>query len=627
MCAVRDVHFHRVLLTSPILFFPAFTECFSCRAPYLTFPSGSVRHYSASRNVDHCCRVRSSAAARTFLQLRHKLRQAWIVDSQRPHTFHLRMARLPFDVFLPSGAVEDASCMPVFGARSASISPLAVPPHSFSPYIPARSPGGRSASPKPYSSASSISRSSSLHQDRPNVSYASLTTVQHQNGRPLSPLLSRTSSGEDNHATQIQSWRIYTQHLRENAQGERAHMEADRARMEEVMAEERALWDQERELLKGRIVELETQLAAMSQHQSLQQGPLDPEISPGNGQSLQKTYQQPSHYSKMMASGPTGVNGNSARLIHQESGRNPDGSPFYAPAPRNPSRTFEASQNNGLRVDSMSAPRETPIRVTSKELSESDFGLRSPPAEIPSKGGGESIDISHLQPELEGVPIKASAVAPEFVAQVRSPNTSLSPSKPSSHVSSPPQRLDLIKGQNGLGRSSSQTKKSTLEVIAAPEIHRLTMNAGHTPNHSIHKLDLGDSGGATPTQDQHRLRNPSMAVGESEQHDENIDLDPELRGPLGLKNDPPKDELFLAALTNKLKEVKESGLISPREASLDNQDSNSVPHSIATNIVSENKPLPSVSGGVENDDDSKQDDVPLLKVKQSMNFGRPFGSL
>ena len=63
-----------------------------------------------------------------------------------------------------------------------------------------------------------------------------------------------------------------------------------------------------------------------------------------------------------------------------------------------------------------------------------------------------------------------------------------------------------------------------------------------------------------------------MAIGESEQHDENIDPDPELRGPLGLKNDPPKDELFLAALTNKLKEVKESGLISPSEASLDNED-------------------------------------------------------
>jgi hypothetical protein len=400
-------------------------------------------------------------------------------------------------------------------------------------------------------------------------------------------------------------------------------MEADRARMEEVMTEERALWEQEREFLKGRIVELESQLAAVFRHQSLQQGPLDSEVSPGSGQEPQKTHQQPYHHSKMITSGPPGINGNSARLIHQESGRNPDGSPFYAPAPRNPSRTFEASQNNGLRVDSMSAPRETAIRVTSKELSESDFGPRSPPVEILGRAGSESIDISHLQPELEGVPIKASAVAPAFVAQVRSPNSSLSPSKPSSHVSSPPRRPDMMKAQNSLGRSSSQTK-STLEVIAAPETCRLTMNAGHTPNHSIHKLDLGESGGATPTQDQHRLRNPSMAIGESEQYDENIDLDPELRGPLGLKNDPPKDVLFLAALTNKLKEVKESGLISPGE---DNEDSNGILNPNVSSIVSENKPLTSVSEGIEDDDDSKQDEIPLLKVKASMNFGRPFGSL
>jgi hypothetical protein len=404
-------------------------------------------------------------------------------------------------------------------------------------------------------------------------------------------------------------------------------MLADRARTEEVMAEERALWDQEREFLKGRIVELESQLAAVFRLQSLQQGPCDPEISPTSGQSPQKYHQQLYSHSKIMTSDPTGMNGSSARLIHQESGRNPDGSPFYAPAPRNPSRTFEPSQNNGLRVDSMSAPRETAIRVTSKELSESDFGLRSPPVEVPSRSGSESIDISRLQPELEGVPIKASAVAPAFVAQVRSPNSSLSPSKPSSHVNSPPGRPDMGKAQNGLGRSSSQTKKSTLEVIAAPENHRLTMNAGHTPNHSIHKLELGDSGGATPTQEQHHFRNPSMAIGKPEERDKNIDTDPELRGPLGLKNDPPKDELFLAALTNKLKEVKESGLISPSETSVDNEDLNDIMKSITSSIGPENKPLASVSEGIEDADDSKQDEAPLLKVKASMNFGRPFGSL
>jgi hypothetical protein len=401
-------------------------------------------------------------------------------------------------------------------------------------------------------------------------------------------------------------------------------MEADRARIEEVMAEERALWDQERDFLKGRIEELESQIAALFGHQSLQQGPLDSEISPGNSQGPQQLF----YHTRMTPSAPAGSNGNSAKLIRQESGRNPDGSPFYAPAPRNPSRTFEAPQNDALRVDSMSAPRETPIRITSKELTESDFGLRSSSAEGPSRSGSESIDISHLQPELEGVPIKTSAISPAFVAQVMSPNSSLSPPKPSSHVSSPPQRQD-IKAPNGLGRTGSQAKKSTLEVIAAPETHRLTMNAGHTPNHSIHKLDLGDSGGATPTQDQHRLHNPQMAISETEQHvDENIDPDPELQGPLGLKNDPPKDELFLAALTNKLREVKESGLISPSEMSVDSEDQNSMINTRAANAVVEKQGFASVSENFEDDDSkSAEDEAPILRVKASMNFGRPFGSL
>lgn len=155
------------------------------------------------------------------------------------------------------------------------------------------------------------------------------------------------------------------------------------------------------------------------------------------------------------------------------------------------------------------------------------------------------------------------------------------------------------------------------------------MNAGHTPNHSIHKLDLGDSGGATPTQDQLRFHNSSMATGETEQHfDENIEPDPELRGPLGLKNDPPKDELFLAALTNKLQEVKESGLLSPSEKSVESEDQKIMLNPRAANAMLENKGLASVSEDVEDDDpNSAADEAPVLKLKTSMNFGRPLGSL
>lgn len=405
-------------------------------------------------------------------------------------------------------------------------------------------------------------------------------------------------------------------------------MEADRARMEEVMAEERALWDQERDFLTRRIEELESRIATLSGRQNLQQGPTDPGMSVAYSHGSQKDHQRPPRHAKMATSGAADSSGNPAKLIRQESGRNPDGSPFYAPAPRNPSRTFESSLNSDLRVDNMPMSRESPIRITSKELSESDFRPRPPSAGASRRGGSESIDISHLQPELEGVPLKVSAFSPAFVAEIRSSNSS-SPTKASSYMKPPPQRHDMVMTQNGLTNTSTQNKKTTLEVIAAPETYRLTLNAGHTPNHSIHKLDFGDSGGVTPIQSQDRHHNPAIASGETVQPvDENIDPDPELRGPLGLKNDPPKDELFLTALTNKLREVKESGLMSSGEISLDNEDQNAMMKPKAANVLPENKGPASVSEGLEDDGSmATVDETLVIKVKASMNFGRPFGSL
>ncbi len=408
-------------------------------------------------------------------------------------------------------------------------------------------------------------------------------------------------------------------------------MEADRARMEEVHAEERALWEEERVYFKARIADLETQLASVLGHRNYQHGVLDSTISPTDGHTPQNG-RQPPYPSKTITSAKSSSNGTATKTVPQESGRNPDGSPFYAPAPRNPSRTFEGSENDDLRVDNMSAPRETPICITSKELTRSDFGIRSPPAGSTSREGsaGESIDISQIQPELEGVPIKTSAVVPEFVAKVLSPNSSLSPSKPS-----PPQagsalrRREMLGNQGALQRNGSKVPKvSTLEVITAPEDRRLTMNAGHTPNHSVHKFDLGDSGNATPTQEQHGAPNPSVAVDQLEKHMEKIiDPDPELRGPLGLKNDPPADDIFLATLTNKLREVKESGLLSPSETSVDNEDFKTSSKSLPAKDSAENKEPAANTEEIQDETEEPIDEVPILRVKASMNFGRPFGSL
>jgi hypothetical protein len=381
-------------------------------------------------------------------------------------------------------------------------------------------------------------------------------------------------------------------------------MMADRARVEEVMAEERALWDKERDILKARIAELEGLLEQRSGS-----GTFAPVLHHKHSSTNMRGQQTIGLTSP--PSNAASVTGSIDRAVPQESGRNADGTPFYAPAPRNPSRTFEASETSELRVDSISAPRESAIRVTSKELTSSDFGIQSPPnagsshdLETIPETPTETIDISHIQPELEGVAIKASAVSPTFAAKVLSP--AYSPAKLSPNTKPPPRDTTSL---SPLNTTDNLAPLKTLEIASQPENRRLTMHAGHTPNHSITKFEfLGGSGGdETPTQEHHEeathrpdnIHRPSVAPG----FDGPADPDPELSGPLGLTNDSTVDDPFLAALVEKLEEAKKSEGNSPStesEVSLRSEE-----------VIEE----------------GEKDDGPPLRLKPSFNFGRPLGSM
>ncbi|KAL2062170.1 hypothetical protein VTL71DRAFT_6436 [Oculimacula yallundae] len=488
------------------------------------------------------------------------------------------MSKFNSDSFLPSGAIELPRRTFPFPRSDSMISPMMVP-RSVPDYISsAHSSVGGSPSPHTFMSSNSPSQN-----------------------QPISPPKTRSASAEDSTAALVEDWRTYTQKLRSQNEGERAHMAADRARMEEVMAEERALWDKEREIMKARIAELEAQLGVKATS-SIFTVPSRPQAalsfaSPGSN-----------------AASVTGSVDGSSRTIPQESGRNADGSPFYAPAPRHPSRTFDPSEAEEMRIDSITAPRESAIRVTSKELTPSDFGIQSPPSghdlETINESPAESIDISIIQPGLEGVSIKASAVSPTFIAKVMSPR---SPSKLSPDIK-PPGR-DIANRV----RSPSQEEKDrmTLEVATQPENKRLTMHAGHTPNHSVSKFSAffgggdGESGNATPTQEHHEtnLHRPSIAPEhpqEAESEHEG-DEDKELSGPLGLTNEKNKDDQFIAVLTKKLEvEARKSADASP---------------------ISENGRSLSPRQRRQAVDEEEKDEGPRLKLKPSTNFGRPLGSM
>jgi hypothetical protein len=398
-------------------------------------------------------------------------------------------------------------------------------------------------------------------------------------------------------------------------------MIADRKMMEEVMAEERELWEAERKILKARISELEAHLGKRGSHAS--NSPPTSHKGTTNPAHQAISFMNPGSNA---ASVTGSIDSSSSRAVPQESGRNADGSPFYAPAPRNPSRTFEASETADLRVDSITAHRESAIRVTSKELTSSDF-IQSPPSthdlEIIQEDIPESIDISMIQPDLEGVPIRASAVSPTFAAKVLSPI--YSPSKLSPNVK-PPARdtTTSLSRSNSSAREKDKTA-ATLEVACQPENRRLTMHAGHTPNHSISKLGWLDggsaSGDATPRQDHgvEHVHRPSVAPGQenfSAVHDTEDDLgDKELSGPLGLTNESSKDDAFLHALVEKLEEARKSQPASPT-----NESGSSVQNE-------EKAPSQRNSISEEGDDDEKDDEGPPLRLKPSFNFGRPMGRM
>jgi hypothetical protein len=497
------------------------------------------------------------------------------------------------------------------------VSPLSQVPRSVPDYHPS-----------PHSGNGSPSQNTFLQSRSPS---------HHPNGPPISPPKTRSASADDNSAALVEDWRVYTQKLRSQSEGERAHMMADRARVEEVMADERALWDRERDILKARIAELEAELGKRKasgtpegispprQRPNLRHGPIT-FTSPGSN-----------------AVSVTGSFDGSGRGVPQESGRNADGSPFYAPAPRNPSRSFDPSEVRDFRVDSMTAPRESAIRVTSKELTSSDFGVKSPPSAhslspIPETST-ESIDISHIQPELEGVAIKATAVSPTFAAKVLSPQRS--PPKLSPDVKPPGRDVTNMQRSVSSGSSREEKEKKTLEVVFQPENRRLTMHAGHTPNHSITKFaflgDMSESGNATPTQDHPgqeqnhdpQQRRSSLAPGHEnlaqppregshehgQEHEHDHDQgDRELSGPLGLINEATKDDAFLAQLTEKLEEARKSSDPSPSTESSSSQDRS----------LSPRKRLPVEESDGEEDD---KDEGPPLRLRPSFNFGRPMGSM
>ncbi|KAI9046954.1 hypothetical protein LZ554_009029 [Drepanopeziza brunnea f. sp. 'monogermtubi'] len=252
---------------------------------------------------------------------------------------------------------------------------------------------------------------------------------------------------------------------------------------------------------------------------------------------------------------------------------------------------------NPANAASISLSTSTSTIRIPPELSSSDFGIPSPASAHQPEGmndtPAESIPL--VQQQLEKfIIIVAGLVAHILAPQFNAAGTG-------------------INNQTRIPLARVENERGTMEDASQAENRRLTMHAGHTPNHSISKLHLlgegdAESGSATPTQEHHDENERMLAPpahGEEEQHSEDDHGDRELSHPLGLTNDPVANDEFLAELDEKLRVAKTIADAGP------------------SNEPESSPSLLSSPGDIEDD----RDEPLKLRLKPSCNFGKPLGEI
>lgn len=437
--------------------------------------------------------------------------------------------------------------------------------------------------------------------------------------------------------------------IREAWEAERKYMEANRERVEEVYKEERALmeeervaWECEKDALLKRIDLLQRQVAGLCGYR----GPKNDVSARGKARygSAGDWNISPESMRSSASSQGTG----SARPAHGGSGDVPPRVPSHL-LQQQPVRdaastasfasppTTNFGHNGASRLSPSMQPESSPfIPMTA------NTGMASPPAEEATPV--PIVDVQEIIPTSEGIPIKASAVQrTTFSDGPCSPPAS----KASSPSRSPP--ADASK----LGVPGRPGKEQTLQVLAADEVIRLTLHAGHTPNHSLSVLPTvtattaSSSGESTPTLQPGDMTDSSAAASSSEpseppttrksdtgedgsnlQQEALLDAGPEdapLRGPLMVRNMPAHDEIFFKQLTDKLEELSkgpEAAVpavlkdVADQEESADPKPT-SGGDDTASEQLSSDKSSPRSR-------EEQEIDVPL-RLKRNNNFGAPFG--
>lgn len=283
-------------------------------------------------------------------------------------------------------------------------------------------------------------------------------------------------------------------------------------------------------------------------------------------------------------------------------------------------------------MSDLPTPSSVPLQVI-KELGPEDF-VKSPEGsehafspEPRVTGGG--IDISLLAPGLDGIEIKTRAISQTFIENVMSPSPRLSPIVP------PPRPAPIYTGGSPIGTHGESLHPAGLSTT--DEDNRRLRDAGHTPRASVSFVHH-ESANATPTQSKRQAHDPSKDDDKPQAAkdlegltDGPVDEDPELKGPLSLPEDDENFNGFLLNLTSKLELAARNeelpsvvtNLPPPDSAETTGQSSPTSSSMLSPFIGSVDNHKTESQGG-EKEDETEETVVPL-KIKPSMNFGKPLG--
>lgn len=296
------------------------------------------------------------------------------------------------------------------------------------------------------------------------------------------------------------------------------------------------------------------------------------------------------------------------------------------------------------------------------------------------------IDVQEVDPKLEGIPLKATAVQKFTFAAKDSNNASPAFSPPTATVHGPAEKPR----PSAVKRLSS--KDHTFQVLRAEESRRLTMHAGHTPNHSLSlfpTMSIAASSTGAPQDDEVETsgqastsapdapaehegedylaaRNATLNIalgtaanapeiaedkttgnadnehvndGPGEDHPEEI-LEPvddvKLKGPLMIKNIPAQDEIFWDQVNKKLEPISQGRDALPTVVRLSiGEEEAAMGDAPGLDALRQVAPVGGDASQDPNADNSGAEagaggrkgieaDIPL-KFKTTTNFGAPFG--